>query len=305
MSSFSTPDGCITSLVHLEGTDYTTTKLFKNALLQHYKSNKIRTEQEQNNTEVLELENKYFMARIRLVIDGEKEEADDFSSSINDNKCKEDGKILVFPSTTTTTSVFDGNDHKDNVDHNESLLLKLCIICSFRKSESNTLVNEDEYSKRILWCLDRGYEYCEVDLSDTTSGFDDREKEGFARVIEAIEGTVWSSAIMTKKKKLTTSSSQTATPSTPSIPTENTSYKPPSLLKQEEDEKSISAEERDFNEMENLIKEATKIRSMSQNSEFQSDEERRQRAANAATLMMQFMKLDDESDNDDDSSSSQ
>ena len=43
----------------------------------------------------------------------------------------------------------------------------------------------------------------EVDLSEEglRGGFDVREKDGFARVVEAIGGTVWSSAVMTDAKK--------------------------------------------------------------------------------------------------------
>jgi hypothetical protein len=77
--------------------------------------------------------------------------------------------------------------------------LRLCIstfVGNF--AANNHKSHQEEYSKRVLWCLDRGYEYVEVDLSEEglTRGFDVREKDGFARVVEAISGTVWSSAVM-------------------------------------------------------------------------------------------------------------
>ena len=51
--------------------------------------------------------------------------------------------------------------------------------------------------------LDRWYEYVEVDLRKEVlrGGFDVHEKDGFARVVEAIGVTVWSSAGMTDAKK--------------------------------------------------------------------------------------------------------
>jgi hypothetical protein len=65
-------------------------------------------------------------------------------------------------------------------------------------SSTATIINKDEYSRRVLWCLDRGYEYVSVDLSShgMTTGFDVRDKDGYARVIEAIETCMWSCRVM-------------------------------------------------------------------------------------------------------------
>jgi hypothetical protein len=89
-------------------------------------------------------------------------------------------------------------------------LLRLCVGVSVYAGgttpQNNTKEYEAEYARRILWCLDRGYEYVEVDLSPegVTVGHDVRDKEGFARVVEAVCGTVWSSAVMggDKQKEL-------------------------------------------------------------------------------------------------------
>ena len=58
-----------------------------------------------------------------------------------------------------------------------------------------------EYS--FSWCLDHGYEYVEADLSQEgqQKGHGDRDKDGFARVVEAMEGTMWSSAVPTAKTR--------------------------------------------------------------------------------------------------------
>ena len=61
------------------------------------------------------------------------------------------------------------------------------------------ITTEDEYSRRIIWCLDHGYEYIQVDLSQKdwkTIGFHERDKDGYARVIEAIETCMWSCHVM-------------------------------------------------------------------------------------------------------------
>jgi hypothetical protein len=44
------------------------------------------------------------------------------------------------------------------------------------------------YTRRVLWCLDHGYEYVQVDLMEygRSIGHSDREKEGFARIVEAV-----------------------------------------------------------------------------------------------------------------------
>jgi hypothetical protein len=97
-------------------------------------------------------------------------------------------------------------------------LLRLCLVVSKLNAEAEPAVNgssnenagddekeeEEEYSRRILWCLDRGYEYVDgVDLSThgVRRGHDERDKEGFARVVEAIATTVWSSAVMRKSAR--------------------------------------------------------------------------------------------------------
>ncbi len=54
----------------------------------------------------------------------------------------------------------------------------------------------------MLWCLDHGYEYVEADLTEygQSIGHEDREKEGLARIVEAVGNTVWSTAKMRPRK---------------------------------------------------------------------------------------------------------
>jgi hypothetical protein len=172
--------------------------------------------------------NRYFSANVRLA--GIDEET---SSNVNDPNTStrtsdsamsmsEDGMILVFEAershpkyATSITSSFDAmepiHDHA-MMRSRCGELLRLCVSVGNNRvvqyNGSTQVLSdkeyEDEYSRRILWCLDHGYEYVEVpDLLDTSQGHDARDKDGFARIIEAISGTVWTSAIMAPNQQLT------------------------------------------------------------------------------------------------------
>ena len=55
-----------------------------------------------------------------------------------------------------------------------------------------------------MWSLERGFEVIEIDLSFTTDvveTFDEREKVGLPRLIEALEATMWSNIEMKKREK--------------------------------------------------------------------------------------------------------
>jgi hypothetical protein len=164
-------------------------------------------------------------------------DGDDLDSSSESLPFKEDGVILVFDhvvaaesgaSSSSSSSPTDQYLHVSTAaasfnalepihDRAEALLqagelLRLCVGVSVNNAggttpqNNNTKEYEAEYARRILWCLDRGYEYVEVDLSPegVSTGHDVRDKDGFARVVEAVCGTVWSSAVMggDKQKEL-------------------------------------------------------------------------------------------------------
>ena len=178
-----------------------------------------------NNSHIV-IQNKYFSADV-ILEDIQQEEEEEFTSN-NDNN-KEDGIILVFDAlqcnpdrciNTGNSSItggggggggatFDslGSIHQQAIDNNTcGDLLRLCVGVSLVDLSP---CDQKEYSRRVLWCLDNGYEYIEANISKEGQliGHDDRDKDGFARIIEAIQGTVWSSAIMSasKTKKLTDS----------------------------------------------------------------------------------------------------
>jgi hypothetical protein len=159
--------------------------------------------------------NKYFTANVLLEGIGEETSSRETSTSCT----KEDGVILIFDALQSnpdriisggngSMATFDGLDtvHRQaETVNNCGDLLRLCIGVSLGDYTAEELRGKDhekEYSRRILWCLDNGYEYIEADLSKDgqMKGHDERDKDGFARIVEAIEGTVWSSAVMSKSK---------------------------------------------------------------------------------------------------------
>jgi hypothetical protein len=279
---------------------------------------------------LLTLKNKYFSAKIKLL---------DVGDPLEDHNIlyKEDGVLLVFDALQCNPDLSNGTSFDElNSVHSDDVggdLLRLCVGISLGDWSAEELRgkrHEEEYSRRILWCLDRGYEYCEVDLSKEGQerGHEERDKEGFARLIEAIQGTVWSSAIMqprvkeelkdeydeqkadlTKEEDICDAAGDSSyKPPNPSMPGGPISVHEPDGYTDEpetEEEKARrlqeQKEEKSFQDLEGLMREAARIRDMSRRGEL-SDPERRQRAADAATLMlglMDQMGLDDDGDHED------
>ena len=286
--------------------------------------------------------NKYFDAQILLKAISSSNEAKDA-----DLPLKEDGIILVFDAAKSNPDLpMDaaasfgslGMAHDKAVQVGGGDLLRLCVgvtIGSMAASELRGQWYEKEFARRVNWCLDRGYEYVECDLSPEAIGLghDQRDKEGFARVVEAIGGTMWSSAIMSKAKKTVLKKSYEE--ETAQIERENEYVPPdPSMLLGNEETREEQArqaileqsgitheeqvlldggenvnpdqsqqqrereQERMFDNLESALRQASSIREMSR-AEDLSDDHRRARAGDAANLLMTLMQqvgMDDETD---------
>jgi hypothetical protein len=295
----------------------------------------------------LTIANKYFQAKVLL-----QELGTDPADTIT--PVQEDGVILVFDALKSnpdlnagggdTTETFDALATVHDFAEQQGTcgdLLRMVVgvgLSELSPTETRGKNHEAEYSRRIMFCLDRGYEYVEVDLSKEgqEKGHTDREKEGFARVIEAFEGTVWSSAVMSKSKtkELKESYQQEAEKVKETATKEETEeenpYEPPDPSKfapvvsatiEEKKEKEIDATdmllepekagpeeiqklrndmeaEQVFEQMEGLLREANRVREQSKAGNL-SDDERRQRAGDAATALLNLMTafgLDDDGD---------
>jgi hypothetical protein len=354
---------CISAVRIGPSTDNVSAKVLRNALVSYFILQQIDDAIPSTANATLDeisptlvISNKYFTATVRL------QEPDE--SPVEHSK--EDGIILVFdalcsnpdrsPLSNNSSGRGDGGSASfdslsfahQQAEEKEQCgdLLRLCVgvsLSNLSPEELRGKNHEAEYSRRILWCLDNGYEYVEADLSKEgqTKGHSDRDKDGFARVVEAIQGTVWSSAVMSNSKKteLQTShqasaalvggvkSDSTATASThegleqdleeenpyqppdPSIfgPTLSTTYnalddkiqdaqvaegmllEPEKVGPQEIQELRRQMEnEQVFDQMENALREASRVREASKGG-LLSDEERRQRAGDAAMALMNLM----------------
>ena len=231
----------------------------------------------------LHLSNRYFSAQVALYDVDTSDNNDKYYSILSDNKedefqfpqpWKEDGIVLVIGEQENHLQHEHHHHHPTDFEtaleplHQRAVandragdLLRLCIVVTNTSKgdddvdDSNNPEQQDpDFSQRVLWCLDRGYEYVgQVDLSSDgcLQGHDERDKSGFARIVEAIRGTVWSSAVMqtstqqklqnsyqqdkeallmnTKKKKDGTSSDEQATPFTESSQANESLYVPPSM----------------------------------------------------------------------------
>jgi hypothetical protein len=268
------------------------------------------------------------------------------SISIDTNALiQEDGIILVFNGAADAppSQSFDSlqSIHSSaETDDKAGELLRLCIGITIGLSplSDGTKKSEEEYSRRVLWCLDRGYEYVEVDMSDEgmKRGHEERDKEGFARVVEAIESCMWSSHVM--KPRVDTAPVQNAeTISTVTTKTgviEESKSEPDVIadgstrdsiddaareaaamaslmteVKETQPQENLPGEAEDrqqeiaFHEFEQVMTEAKRIREASQ-SDLITDEERRQRAGETAVRLMGLLEklgFDDSDEGEDDS----
>jgi hypothetical protein len=176
---------------------------------------------ERPHTHQISISNRYFTAQVIFAEFGVS--SDVYSEDPSGTKTwSEDGIVLVFDAllshpkyATSMTASFDVMEtiHDQAIESGTAGdLLRLCVGIGNSRMVLNGSADqsvsdkeyEQEYSRRVLWCLDRGYEYVELlDLSEESisSGHDARDKEGFPRVVEAISGTVWTSAVMEQNKQ--------------------------------------------------------------------------------------------------------
>lgn len=280
-----------------------------------------RKEQGQSNVfNRIEIANKYFTAQIDFL--GYSKSSDNGCGS---NDLIEDGIILVVDGSVVGSNILQAMNpiHDRAVESGAGELLRLCVVIESANSQLNSATKtpkevEQEYSERVLWCLDRGYEYvpaCDLSVEAVAKGHDERDKEGFARVVEAIKGTVWSSAVMEKQQQ--PKAPAPAPSRDDAIEDRSREYIPPSLTKEEKeefdereekareslmkeaneavDDASLLAQQREemknermFEEFEGAVREAARIRDMSRSGQL-SDGERRQKAGDAALMLMDLM----------------
>lgn len=207
--------------------DNISAKLLRTALVSYFQQSSTSNSTSMSETvdeksgSTMTISNKYFSANV--ILEDISSTSSSSSSTATLPQSKEDGIILVFdalhsnPDRPITSNNNTSNSNittfdslsmahtQAETDHSAGDLLRLCVGVSMMPLTPEEIRGkhaDKEYSRRILWCLDRGYEYVEADISQDgqAKGHDERDKEGFARIVEAIQGTVWSSAVMSKPK---------------------------------------------------------------------------------------------------------
>ena len=190
----------------------------RDAIARHFQcGGENRPRRDENNfATTMTISNRYFDASILLLgldesIDAAVEKAGAMpSSSI---RHEEDGILLVFDASVRGDGLasFDslGRVHATAIRSDRAGdLLRLCVGTynshdggPSPSTSDGSKGGEAEYSRRVLWCLDRGYEYVEADVSKEglERGHDERDKDGFARVVEAVGTCMWSSRVMKKR----------------------------------------------------------------------------------------------------------
>jgi len=288
--------------------------ILRSALLDHFPSTTTAT------GGTITVDNKYFTATVALTdLDIDSASAESSTDSAVDRK--EDGMILAFhdvfsaSSTAAATSPLDvlASVHSAAEASNQAgdLLRLLVAVTMGPVSDKSTKAAEEEYSRRVLWCLDRGYEYVEADCSveGMKLGHEDREKDGFARVVEAVGGTVWSCAVNKPRGGAASfaagtgpSADRSAAGATVPQPTErkeskakSSSNSPFSLPPEAEiigdDDDDGNDDEGGklvFDDLEKVMAEAARIRSQAKSGAL-TDEQRRMRAGDAAVALMGVM----------------
>jgi hypothetical protein len=269
----------------------------------------------------LYLSNKYFTAIISL---------QDLQARANISNRTEDGVILVFdeylsnlqtaasPARSTfnaVTSHFEALLQQDDPTTTPGDMLRLCVGVILEPLHSQWSENKEyeaEYSRRVLWCLDHGFEYVLAEISPDAvqRGHDERDKEGFARIVEAIHGTIWSSAVTKNRKKAAAGAAIAALSTSTTTPLSTMDHHTAKNIRATAPSAELAANDNgvaatlpppqgdppDADAFDEALQEARRIREVSQVTDL-SDEARRKRASDAAKLvlsMMNEMGMDDD-----------
>jgi hypothetical protein len=113
-----------------------------------------------------------------------------------------EGIILIMPpSQTPSPTTACPNDHGEVEGLSKTLLLQIgkeaAEIDAFAMKLLVQLIGDGfpmaskVTEESTLWAVDHGFEYVEVDESHLVQGWQEREKDGLPRLMEAIQSTMW------------------------------------------------------------------------------------------------------------------
>ena len=142
----------------------------------------------------LSVSNKYFSAAVAVTVNP---------------TVSSDGLILAFSSSSALSAVASELASPAHGDSGGEFKILAHIASS---SEEEASLRRSQYPETdgaedtlAMKALDAGWEYCIVRLDDLSLGMSDREKEGFARVVEAVDMSCWSGRVEKGKAAVNTS----------------------------------------------------------------------------------------------------
>ena len=292
------------SIIRIVSTDLEMSLLLQESLTSHFAmdTGSISQRTKPQLPDFISIHNKYFSATLCL---------QELSAvQAETGKGVDEGFILVFRGTNhrggctffdSATALHEKADAQGECGD----LLRLCVaVTAYDGHEPDEFTSEcvkdkekeEEYSRRVQWCLDRGYEYVEADMTTQglSFGHNLRDKDGFARIVEALGSTVWSTASM--HPRVAASTTRFAMSQESEIININEQESQSNALGDEENEATETdflddEDDRNLDQLELLIHEARRIRDAAQTGSI-SDHERREQASEMAIKLLDAMGIE-------------
>jgi hypothetical protein len=140
---------------------------------------------------ILDIITKYFTAKLHVCRIVESEEKRDSNMS-NDIMRSTEGLIIIIPFEKNLDGIY--KQRLENLIH-DSQDLSVKLLISLKHDGHHDELDQEERLIRTQWSLDFGYEHIGIDVENITQGWQDREKEGLPRLMEALHSNTWSTMI--------------------------------------------------------------------------------------------------------------
>ena len=201
------------------------------------------------------------------------------------------------PTPTITTA-----DSPSSKKWGSELRMLVCLVSSEAEETAITSLspisdNDDQEDASLKFAaLMHSFEYCvaRVDTDGIKLGHESREKEGFARIIEAVEMTMWGSKVdKVRETKSQPQEEETVAEAVQAVQSDtdkiDSLLPPPPPI-----EEALNSKNMD--DLERLMSSVSQIREMSLNNGFANDDDRRKAASDTAAKLMGLLQLMEEGD---------
>mmetsp|Transcript_9391 Transcript_9391/g.10123 ORF Transcript_9391/g.10123 Transcript_9391/m.10123 type:complete len:291 (+) Transcript_9391:47-919(+) len=267
-------------------------------LIVERKGDQSNLEESQENQQSWLIENKYYQANVTLHLVNY-DQVDDF---------REEFEGIIMLPHSDQKNLGDGiySLGHDSADRD----LGLRLLVNFTSDDISLGPSNHNH---LLWAVDHGFEYIEINEASLIESHSDRDKVGLPRVIEALQSVMWSTAqkkILPRPKSVADAAIKPPLPPVTSTnsenTTQNTTLEPNSTnndsffsnLSRESTFDDDDEEDTKFFELfAASLAEARSIREIALSGQL-SDQERRARAAEMARKFSDLLQLEGESDED-------